>query len=124
MSRSPEREGARGARPLALLVFALLLAATLFAYRLYLLPTPIGRILADPRTYDEKLVLVEGSVARSLGVLGYGAYELEDDSGKITVVTDAGLPPTGARVRVRGLAKQAFTLGERTLVVVVEKRRR
>jgi hypothetical protein len=57
-------------------------------------------------------------------VLGYGAYELEDDSGKITVVTDAGLPPTGARVRVRGLAKQAFTLGERTLVVVVEKRRR
>jgi hypothetical protein len=93
-------------------------------YWFYFRPIPIKRIIDDPKAFDERIVLIQGTAMRSLGVLGYGAYELDDGTARIAVVTDAGLPPVAATVRVRGLTKQGYVLGHRVLTVVVEKKRR
>jgi hypothetical protein len=38
------------------------------------------------------------------------------------IVTDRPLPKIGAKMRVKGTVKEAFSLGSRSLVVIVEKR--
>ena len=110
--------------PRLVIVLLVLAVPCALVYWFYFKPIPIKRIIDDPRAFDERIVLIEGTARRSIGVLGYGAYALDDGTGRIAVVTDAGLPPVGATVRVRGLAKQAYALGPKTLTVVVEKKRR
>lgn len=107
----------------ALVALIVILALIFVFYRLALRPTPIERILEDPRAFDERIVSVKGEVKRSLGLLGFGGYEVDDGTGRITVVTDAGLPPSGAEVTVRGIAKNAYTIGDKSLTVIIEKRR-
>lgn len=65
--------------------------------------TNIGKINADPNRYMDKEVGVAGTVTDSYGVpfVG-GAYELDDGTGKIWVVTQRGVPSKGARVGVKG----------------------
>jgi hypothetical protein len=108
-----------------LLIALIVVAATCaLVYWFFFKPTPIKRIIDNPRAFDGRMVLIAGTTRRAVGLLGYGGYEVDDGTGRIIVVTDAGLPPVGATVRVRGLAKQAYTLGTRSLTVVVEKKRR
>ena len=65
-----------------------------------------------------------GVVGRSIGVLGYGAYELSDDTGKIAIVSKSGgAPREGAEVVVRGEFRNAFTLGTTTAAAILEERR-
>jgi hypothetical protein len=65
--------------------------------------TNIGKINADPDRYMDKEVGIVGRVTDSYGVpfVG-GAYELDDGTGKIWVVTQKGTPSKGARVGVKG----------------------
>ncbi len=88
--------------------------------------TPIGKLLDDPGQYEGKTVRVAGEVRTSIGALGQGAYEVEDSTGRIPVVvrTGDGAPRVGARVGVEGEFRSAFTLGTRTLAVIMEKGRR
>ena len=46
-----------------------------------------------------------------LHLVGRGAYRLQDDSGELWVVSDRGVPRTGARVSVKGTIRDAFNLG-------------
>ena len=46
----------------------------------------ISDLLDKPQEYDGKTVQVEGTVTQSAGVLGSGAYEIDDGTGKIYVV--------------------------------------
>lgn len=64
--------------------------------------TTIGRLEADPGRYHGKEVLIQGRVTNSFGVLGQGAYELSDETGKIWVVTQLGVPAKGASVGAVG----------------------
>ena len=67
---------------------------------------------------------IAGDVTRSLGVLGYGAYEVDDGTGQIPVVTqENGSPRIGAKVGVEGEFRSAFTLGATTAAAIVEKGR-
>ena len=86
----------------------------------------IKELLDDPGQYDGKTVRIAGEVKGSIGALGVGAYQVDDGTGTLTVVTDrGGTPPrTGARVVVEGEFESAFTLGDRTLAVLQEKKRR
>jgi hypothetical protein len=85
---------------------------------------PISKLLDDPSQYDHKTVRVHGSVGRSVGVLGYGGYELSDGTGSITVVTEGGgAPREGATVGVEGEFRSGFTLGTQSLAVILEKQR-
>jgi hypothetical protein len=86
--------------------------------------TPIQTLLDDPAQYDRKIVTVAGTVGRSIGVLGYGAYELSDDTGKISIVSrTGGAPREGAEVVVRGEFRNAFTLGATTGAAILEQDR-
>lgn len=86
--------------------------------------TKIGTLLADPARFDGQTLRVAGEVTRSLGILGYGAYELDDGTGKLPVIAkESGAPPSGAKIGVEGEFRAAFTLGATTAAALVEKQR-
>ena len=107
------------------LAAAVLLACALAGCRASdLRVTPIKTLLDDPSRFDKQTVRIAGNVTRSLGIMGYGAYEMDDGTGKIPVVTqENGAPRIGAQVGVEGEFRSAFTLGTTTAAAIVEKRR-
>jgi hypothetical protein len=64
--------------------------------------TSINQVNGDPARYRGKEILIVGTVTRSFGALGQGAYELSDETGKIWVLTRRGAPTKGARVGAVG----------------------
>lgn len=86
--------------------------------------TPIGELLDNPARYDGKTVRVEGEVSQSAGGLGLGAYQVKDDTGTLTVVSERGGPPrTGSKIGVKGRFEALITLGTRSLAVLREESR-
>ena len=86
--------------------------------------TPIKTLLDDPARFDHQTVRIAGDVTRSFGILGYGAYDVEDGTGKMAVVTKAnGAPRIGAKVGVEGEFRSAFTMGATTAAAIVESGR-
>ncbi len=86
--------------------------------------TPIRTLLDDPARFDGKVVRVAGDVGLSAGFLGYGAYQVDDGTGTINVVSQGGgAPRGGARVGVEGTFKAVYTLGTQSMAVIVESRR-
>lgn len=84
----------------------------------------IKTLLDDPSQYDRKTVRIAGTVGTSFGVLGYGAYRIDDGTGTLTVVSKGGgAPREDVRVGVEGEFRSAFTLGTETAAVLIEKRR-
>jgi hypothetical protein len=71
----------------------------------------INQILAEPNRYANRDVGVLGTVVQSYSVLGRGAYQIEDGTGKLWVISDKGVPRKGARVGVKGKIKDGFDLG-------------
>ena len=108
---------ARPASPVALAGALLLLAGCAGV-------TPIGELLDNPAKYDGKSVRVEGEVKESAGGLGLGAYQVRDDSGTLTVVSETGGPPrSGSNISVKGTFQALITLGSRSLAVLREESR-
>ena len=86
--------------------------------------TPIKTLLDDPSRFDKKTVRIAGDVSEAIGVLGYGAYRIDDGTGKLLVVTkEGGAPRSGAKVGVEGVFRSAFTLGSETVAVLEESSR-
>jgi hypothetical protein len=86
--------------------------------------TPIGELLDNPARYDGKTVRVQGEVKESAGGLGLGAYQVRDNTGTLTVVSETGGPPrTGSQVGVKGRFEALITLGSRSLAVLREESR-
>jgi hypothetical protein len=71
----------------------------------------VNEIKADPGRYANQEVAVVGNVTRSFSVLGRGAYEIDDGTGKLWVVSQSGVPREGARVGVKGKIRDGFNLG-------------
>jgi hypothetical protein len=85
--------------------------------------TKIGDVNKDPSRFRNKTVRVEGTVTNSVGVLSTGGYEIEDDTGKIFVVSNQGVPGRGARVVVEGsVFTGAMVLGQAFGVAIKESR--
>lgn len=86
--------------------------------------TPIGELLDNPAKYDGKTVRVEGEVRESAGGLGLGAYQVRDETGTLTVVSERGGPPrSGSKIGVKGRFEALITLGSRSLAVLREESR-
>ncbi len=86
--------------------------------------TPIGELLDNPAHYDGKTVRVEGEVKESAGGLGLGAYQVRDNTGTLTVVSEKGGPPrSGSKVGVKGRFEALITLGSKSLAVLREESR-
>ncbi len=62
----------------------------------------VNQILAEPNRYRNHDVTVVGVVTESASLLGHGAYQVDDGTGRIWVVSGKGTPRKGARVAVRG----------------------
>ena len=68
----------------------------------------IDHVIADPARYADRPVTVGGEVVQSYSVLGRGAYELRDDTGRLWVVSDRGVPRKGTRVQVKGTVRDVL----------------
>jgi hypothetical protein len=85
----------------------------------------IGRINADPSRYANRTVSVNGRVTNSVGILGTGGYQIEDETGKIFVISRSGVPSRGADVRVTGTVSPGATvLGQAVGVAIRESSHR
>jgi len=71
----------------------------------------INEIRANPSKYADKEVSVVGNVGRSFSLLGRGAYEIDDGTGKLWIISDKGVPREGARVLVKGTIRDGYSLG-------------
>ncbi len=84
-------------------------------------PTSINRILENPRDYSGKSVTVSGEVTEIFGFFGIKYFVVKDKTGEIAVVTTRPLPKKGTTIRVKGTVQEAFSIGDRQLIVIVEK---
>jgi hypothetical protein len=99
---------------------ALLLLATCAVACTGLFTTPIGKILANPRDYDGKTVTISGEVKSSANVLVFKGYTVRDGTGEILVLTNRGVPKKGDSIRLTGVVEQAFSMGDKSVVVIRE----
>ncbi|HEY7471421.1 MAG TPA: OB-fold nucleic acid binding domain-containing protein [Gemmatimonadota bacterium] len=85
----------------------------------------ISELLDDPGRYDGERVRIEGQVTGfSFGALGHGAYQVDDGTGKLPVVSDTGATPReGARVGIEGIFRSVFTFGDTSGAVLMERDR-
>jgi hypothetical protein len=83
--------------------------------------TSVSRINADPARYRNKEVGIVGRVTDSYGVLGNGAYEIDDGTGRLWVVTTRGVPSRGSRVGAKGKVYTGFSFGGRNFGTVLEE---
>lgn len=83
--------------------------------------TTINQINGDPARYRGKEILIVGTVTNSFGALGQGAYELSDETGKIWVITQRGVPSKGARVGAVGRYINGVTFSGRNLGSALEE---
>ena len=74
-------------------------------------PGSINQVLADPGRYRDREVKLSGSVVDSYSFVGNGAYQIEDRTGRLWVVSNRGVPRKGARVSVKGTVREGFSLG-------------
>jgi hypothetical protein len=71
----------------------------------------INQVLADPGHYRDREVKLSGSVVDSYSFVGNGAYQIEDSTGKLWIVSNRGVPRKGAHVSVKGTVREGFSLG-------------
>ncbi|MEN6317877.1 MAG: hypothetical protein ABFD82_03835 [Syntrophaceae bacterium] len=86
-----------------------------------LFPTKIGDITKDPRGYAGKEVTISGEVVDAFSFFLIKSFVVRDATGEITVVTGKPLPRKGEKLKVTGIVKEAFSLGDQNLLVIVEK---
>ncbi len=83
--------------------------------------TTISQITGDPGRYRNKEVGIVGRVTDSYGVMGTGAYEIDDGTGRIWVATTRGVPAKGSRVGVKGQVHTGFSIGGRSFGTIIEE---
>jgi len=101
-------------------VLSLLLVGTLF-FTACPNRESISKINADPERYRNKEVGIVGTVTDSYGILGTGAYELDDGTGTIWVVTKRGAPSRGSKVGAKGRVRTSFSFGGRSFGTILEE---
>jgi hypothetical protein len=83
--------------------------------------TSINKINGDPSRYSNKKVTIEGTVTDSYGVLGNGAYELDDGTGRIWVIAERAVPARGSRVEAKGHVITGFVYHGRNLAAALRE---
>jgi hypothetical protein len=100
------------------------LAGTLFLLASCASVTPIGELLQNSSKYNGKEVRIKGEVKESAGLLGRGAYQVKDETGTLTVISETSAPPpSGSKIGVKGVFQALLTLGSKSLAVLRENSR-
>jgi hypothetical protein len=85
-----------------------------------LFPTPIGKIVQNPRVYQGKQVFISGNVVDVFSFVVLKYFVVRDATGEIAVVTARPLPKKGEPVKVHGTVQEAFSIGDQHLIVLIE----
>ncbi len=85
-----------------------------------LFATPIKKILENPRDYSGKPVKISGEVTEVFGLFVVRYFVVKDKTGEMIVVTKRPLPREGIKITVNGMVHEAFSIGDKNVVVVVE----
>ena len=103
---------------LGILAMALALTAALAGCE----RTKISDINQDPARYANQEVTIAGEVTSAFGALNQGAFEVNDGSGRLWVVSSGfGVPSQGARVAVTGRVQSGVTVGGRSFANVLRE---
>lgn len=86
--------------------------------------TTIGQLNGAPGRYRNKEVSVRGTVNNGFGALGMGAYELEDETGRIWVLTENGVPTRGSHVQAVGRYINGVTWAGRSFGSAIREKNR
>lgn len=90
--------------------------------------TMISSILERPDKYVDRNVYIGGEVTRTysvdLVIAEAGAYQLDDGSGKIWVITRTGVPREGAKVGLKGRVDSGIKIGREVFGAVVREEER
>jgi len=81
----------------------------------------INEINADPSRYHNKKISIVGTVTDSYGVLGQGAYEIDDGTGRMWVIAERTVPARGARVEAKGRLITGFVFRGRNMGTVLQE---
>jgi len=81
---------------------------------------PIKDILDQPREYADKKVTVDGEVSGAFSLIVIKYFLVKDGTGEIGVVSDQPLPKVGQKIRVTGTVKEAFSVGDQSMTILVE----
>ncbi len=82
--------------------------------------TPIGKIIENPRDFDGKSIAISGEVTEIFSLLVIKYFVVKDKTGEIIVVTERPLPKQGTKIKVKGTVEEAFSIGDKQLIVIVE----
>ena len=74
----------------------------------------INQLLADPGRYRNDTVQLKGEVIDSYSLADRGAYQIDDGTGRLWVVSEHGVPRKSARVTVKGTVREGFNFGALT----------
>jgi len=84
--------------------------------------TRIGDINRDPGRYLNKDVTVAGQVTSAFGALNQGAFELDDGTGKLWILSQGfGVPATGAKIAVTGRIQSGVTIMGRSFANILRE---
>ena len=84
--------------------------------------TPIATVLEQPDLNNS--VHIRGTVTNRVAILGNGLYEVEDNTGRLWVLTDNEVPALNSTVTVRGTSEGVMQLGGRHFGVTLKEDRR
>jgi hypothetical protein len=82
--------------------------------------TKIGDIVSHPRDYADKEVTISGEVTETFSLFFVKYFIVRDNSGEISVISEKPLPVKDERIKVKGTVKEAFSIGTKTALVLVE----
>ncbi|MEN6439926.1 MAG: hypothetical protein ABFD97_15225 [Syntrophobacter sp.] len=83
--------------------------------------TPIGDILQKSRDYADKKLTISGEVTEIFSLVVIKYFVVQDKTGQIAVISDKPMPQKGTTVKVTGTVKEAFSIGDKQLLVLIEE---
>src|SRR5690348_17314300 len=87
--------------------------------------TKISDLERNPGKYQGRDVTVAGEVTESFGLLGNGAYQLNDGTGSVWIISEGfGVPGKGARVSATGTLIQGASFGGRSFATAIRQNHR
>ncbi len=86
--------------------------------------TTIKSINKKPERYQGKKVYVRGKVVSSLDLIDINCFTLKGRKGNLLIVTDNLLPLKRDRIWVTGVVEKSYKYKKRTLLVIVEKKKK
>ncbi len=104
----------------------LLLAGAVTAVMLMLAGCPqhvtVAQLDSNPNKYYNKEVFITGTVTEGFGLLGQGAFQIDDGTGKVWVLSNGfGVPGKGARVGIQGRMQSGIQLGGRSFATAISQ---